>query len=829
MNCPRVLLRRAIVNAGVATTSAHLVPSVAAAKKTPSTRLISVMTKLPPATARLCAGLLFASLPLATFAQPIQDASWIGAGTSIATRNWTTASNWSTGAVPSANTNITFISANGATLANTNLGGGSTVIEVRSLTFNNHTGQLITDGTSGFHRVIGGSAVTDVGTGGELRFSTGDVAIITLSNAANISFNANASASMTLNLNYAGSATIDIGAGSTLGFNANGSRLVGTGGLIKEGAGTLRLGFNGSATLASTANYSGGMELRNGTIEFTFSGNTGNNPFGTGPLTLSGGTLTSSSTGSRTIYNPIRLNGDVNLGTVVNNGALSFSTAAGQTATLLKNSSLNIPAGVAVTWNQAISGSHALTKSGAGTITTGNSHTYTGGFTLAGGTLEITTSGDVVDGVLTNSAVGLGILTLRDGQIQSTTSTARTIYTSVDFDGTVAITSNWVDPLDATNVRTGNFIISPAGGGVTRLISDSTLNVAQTVNWNQAISGSGSLTKIGAGTLRLNGINTYTGGTIVSEGILRGDAESIQGNVVNNAEIVFNETTGGTYAGVISGSGSVSKIGSATLTVSGVNTFVGGTTVSAGTLHLTGQLSSPVIVDGGTLSGSGRISSTATVGAAGRLAFTLPTSPAALTPLLVDDAVTFVEGATLEITGTDLTVGTVWTLVTANSFTGPLPQLALPTDWQGALAVVGQDLRFTLQSLGATRFEAWRELHFGSTAVTTLSAANADPDGDGWTNLVEYALGLNPLASDGAAAIEHGTDNGRLKLTFNRLAEPDLTYVVEATDTLGTTWTAIWTSSGAQNTAGPVTVTDTVLLSSQPARFLRLRVETPTW
>ena len=49
------------------------------------------------------------------------------------------------------------------------------------------------------------------------------------------------------------------------------------------------------------------------------------------------------------------------------------------------------------------------------------------------------------------------------------------------------------------------------------------------------MSGSGSLTKSGAGTLILSGTNSYTGGTTVSAGTLQGDTTSLQGNILNNA------------------------------------------------------------------------------------------------------------------------------------------------------------------------------------------------------------------------------------------------------------------------------------------------------
>ena len=64
------------------------------------------------------------------------------------------------------------------------------------------------------------------------------------------------------------------------------------------------------------------------------------------------------------------------------------------------------------------------------------------------------------------------------------------------------------------------------------------------------MSGTGSLTKSGTGTVILSGANTYTGGTTVAAGTLQGDTTSLQGDIVDNANVTFNQATNGTYAGV---------------------------------------------------------------------------------------------------------------------------------------------------------------------------------------------------------------------------------------------------------------------------------------
>lgn len=70
---------------------------------------------------------------------------------------------------------------------------------------------------------------------------------------------------------------------------------------------------------------------------------------------------------------------------------------------------------------------------------------------------------------------------------------------------------------------------------------------------------------------------------------------------------VGNNNTSASYSGVLSGGGSLVKIGNATQTLSGNSTFSGGATVSAGTLHVTGSINNSAVVveTTGTLSGTG--------------------------------------------------------------------------------------------------------------------------------------------------------------------------------------------------------------------------------
>ncbi len=132
---------------------------------------------------------------------------------------------------------------------------------------------------------------------------------------------------------------------------------------------------------------------------------------------------------------------------------------------------------------------------------------------------------------------------------------------------------------------------------------------------NDSISlGTGRLTKTGTGSLVLGASNTYSGGTLISQGVLQigngGAAGSVQGPITNNATLIYNRSDSVTQSGTISGTGGVTKLGNGTLTLSGVNTYTGATAVNAGSLVVDGSINIATTVQSGTtLGGSGSVAS----------------------------------------------------------------------------------------------------------------------------------------------------------------------------------------------------------------------------
>lgn len=134
--------------------------------------------------------------------------------------------------------------------------------------------------------------------------------------------------------------------------------------------------------------------------------------------------------------------------------------------------------------------------------------------------------------------------------------------------------------------------------------------------------GSGSLEKDDFGILTLTGTNSYTGGTLVSGGTLFGSATSLQGNIVNDAELVFGQQIAdGAYAGMLSGNGALRKTGDYALTLSGNSSAYAGTTdILAGSLLLDGELGGALAVRSNARLGGNGSGGAVTVNSGGTLA-----------------------------------------------------------------------------------------------------------------------------------------------------------------------------------------------------------------
>ncbi len=230
----------------------------------------------------------------------------------------------------------------------------------------------------------------------------------------------------------------------------------------------------------------------------------------------------------------------------------SFNLAGSRAVTLGAGGGTVDTNGFATTISAAIGGAGGLTKVGAGTLTLSGMNGYAGATTINAGTLALSGNGSVA----ASSSVNLA-----------------TAGTTFDISG-------------ANGNRTIQDLAGVAGTFIVLGGNSLTVGTANSTSFAGNISGGGGLTKTGSGTLILSGTNNYTGGTVVSAGTLQGNTTSLQGDITNNAAVVFDQATNGTYAGVMSGTGSLTKTGGGALILSGINTYGGGTTINGGALSI---------------------------------------------------------------------------------------------------------------------------------------------------------------------------------------------------------------------------------------------------
>jgi autotransporter-associated beta strand protein len=313
---------------------------------------------------------------------------------------------------------------------------------------------------------------------------------------------------------------------TTNAYTISGSAIGGSGGVIKNGTNTL--------TLASTANsYTGPTTVQGGTMilsNFPVAANGGNPVAGASVVVASGATLTvnyangvtkalSSLTGGGTFnlvgtgtYNPIYCGGTAQ--TMAMSSGANFHVVSG---------TVQLGYGYAAHWinNQA-----GLIVDGAATF-------------------NLWDNVNDGNGIRFDALNGAGIITETEGQ-------ANTLYLGVaNGSGTFAGT------------------ITDTGGA-------NTLTLAKTGSGTQTFTGTNSYT----------GTTTISNGmlTIGGAGLLGGG--NYAGAVANTAALTYNSTAAQILSGVISGGGTLTQAGPGTLILTGANTYTGNTYVAGGRLLL---------------------------------------------------------------------------------------------------------------------------------------------------------------------------------------------------------------------------------------------------
>lgn len=494
--------------------------------------------------------------------------------------------------------------------------------------------------------------------GGSLNVST-DAALgaagtaISLQNGGALQFGASFDLASSRAIALTNGGTID-----TNGFNTTLSQAIsGGGGLIKIGSGTLFL--RGAGT------FTDGVTVKSGTLNILSDSAipvAGSKTVCTGYICFC---IFSSCFGYTTVANP-----DLTLA----GGTLQFGAATnyGKILQLGQNGGIVDTNGNTDTISSAIGGSGALTKVGAGTLFLTGVNTYSGGTTVSGGILNVSA----------DSAIGPGadIVTCYTYVLSYCVSSLVTGHnTDLTLDGGTL-------QFGAAFTYARPFVLTANGGIVDTNGTDPEID--------SAISGSGSLTKSGAGTLVLGGTSTYTGGTIVSAGTLQlsatgslaaGTALTVAGGatfdmngvaetfggftgagdvLLGNAILTLGTMSANSFSGVISGTGAVVENGSAVLTLSGANTYTGGSTIASGTVRI-GADSGLGAATGRLTLGGGTLATTATFSASRNVTL------AATSTIDVASATTFtLSGVVSGAGGLKKTDGGTLYLTAANTFTG---------------------------------------------------------------------------------------------------------------------------------------------------------------
>ncbi len=262
--------------------------------------------------------------------------------------------------------------------------------------------------------------------------------------------------------------------------------------------------------------------------------------------------------------------------TVIDGGILAAKDAASigtGDVTIAESATLALSQG---TLDNNVTGEGQIVKSGSDELIVTGDNNYSGGTTITGGTL----TADHADSLGTGAIANSGVLQVGEGELENTLSGAGSLVKT----GTGELTLSGDNNYSGTTTITGGTLTADHADSLgTGTIANSGVLQVGEGELENTLSGSGSLVKNGTGELTLSGDNTYSGGTTITGGTLTADhADSLgSGDIANNGVLQVGE---GELKNTLSGTGSLVKIGTGELTLSGDNTYSGGTTIDDGVL-----------------------------------------------------------------------------------------------------------------------------------------------------------------------------------------------------------------------------------------------------
>ena len=517
-----------------------------------------------------------------------------GAGTSTLTATGTNAAVIFNGTSDANTANITASAGGAAIFNNTSTANGATILATGSgskVLFNNtatagsanitaNAGTTVTFTTSGAGGA-GTSTLTATGAGSGLIFngaSDANTANITASAGGAAIFNNTATADAATvvltgsgskltfnNTSTAGSANITANAGTTVTFNTSSTGGAGTSTLTTTGAASSII-FNGTSD-ANTANITasaGGAAIFN---------NTG---------TANGATILATGSGSKVVFNNTATAGSA---TITNSagGVTNFNntSTAGSSDITINSSSATVFAGTAT------AATATLHNNAGGNIAFNNSATAASS--------TITNTGGGITNFNNTSTAGSANITIN--------SSSATLFSSSATAATATFTNNAGGVLTFNNTSTAaSAAITNAGTltfNDTTTTSNAVVGNTGTVAYNQTADGGTAVINSTGGVLDISGSAGIGLGSLNGTGTTTLGAQKLSLGVGD---------LGSNYSGTISdsGGGSFAKVGAGLVTLSGNNTYTGGTTVAAGTLQVgntnaLGANSGALAITGGTL------------------------------------------------------------------------------------------------------------------------------------------------------------------------------------------------------------------------------------
>ncbi|NBT37582.1 MAG: hypothetical protein EBT21_05630, partial [Actinobacteria bacterium] len=426
----------------------------------------------------------------------------------------------------------------------------------------------------------------------------------------------------------AGGATVSAGATLQVGTYTVGDALTISGtGVSNAGA----VNFSGDGTFSSTVALAGHSTIQVGgsssaTIQGAVSGAFNFTKSGSGMLTLS---ATNTYSGDTTIANS---GGTLTVSGVLGSGSYSGAISLGSSSTLSIASASN------QTLSGIISGTGQVSKSAAGTLTLSATNTYEGATTILNGTISISSDRNLgaVPASFTAAAISINGGTLSVSE-SLTLDTARGITLGTS-DATLTVASGktltaasviaGLSGADLTKSGTGTLVMSATNTYVgTTTVSQGIIDVGNASGLGGSASNQGTTVSANAGVLVANsggltiaepltisgtgpsldgalrsgtGANTWSGAiTLAADAEIQVDDQiswvstlTLSGGVSGAFKLTLETVGNGasTISGAIAtGTGSLEKTGTGTLTLSAANSYTGVTQISAGVVMLSGS------------------------------------------------------------------------------------------------------------------------------------------------------------------------------------------------------------------------------------------------